>query len=166
MRPLIAATAALALFTAAGFAQAGPKALTEAQAHAVIDPWYSQFTVANRADPKAIQEKVVGPDYQTCNGYLPADCWGRDASIRVIGGLAVAIPDLKFEMKEVLTSGNRVTVVGEVSGTPAGPLFGVPHSGKSFRMMTVDIQTIEKGRIVRTIHMENWLNGLNQLRAK
>jgi hypothetical protein len=166
MRTLIAAAAALALFGASGVAQAGPKSLTEAQAHAAIDPWYSQFTVANRADPKAIQEKVVSPDYQTCNGYLPSDCWGRDASIRTIGGLAVAIPDLKFEIKEVLISGNRVTVVGEVSGTPAGPLFGVPYGGKSFRMMTVDIQTIEKGRMVRTIHMENWLNALNQLRAK
>jgi hypothetical protein len=72
----------------------GPKDLTAAQVHAVIDPWYSQFTVATRGDVKAIWEKVVSPDYQTCSGYLPGDCLGRDAAIQLIGGLTTAIPDL------------------------------------------------------------------------
>ena len=166
MKKLSAIAAALALCGVAADAQAGPKDLTGAQVHAVIDPWYSQFTVATRGDVKAIQEKVVSPDYQTCSGSLPGECWGRDASIRAVGGLTMAIPDLKFEIKEVLISGDRVTVLGEVSGTPAGALFGVPHSGKSFRMMTLDVQTIRDGKIVRTIHMENWLSALNQLRAQ
>jgi SnoaL-like polyketide cyclase len=38
-----------------------------------------------------------------------------------------SIPDMKFEIKEVLVSGDRVIVRGEVTGTPAGELFGVPH---------------------------------------
>ena len=144
----------------------GPKDLTAAQVHAVIDPWYSQFTVATRGDVKAIWEKVVSPDYQTCSGYLPGDCLGRDAAIQLIGGLTTAIPDLKYLMKEVLISGDRVTVLGEFEGTPAGDFFGVPHSGKSFRVMTLDVQTIKHGKIVRTYHVENWLSALDQLRAK
>ena len=55
---------------------------------------------------------------------------------------------------------------GEVTGTPSGDLFGVPHSGKSFRMMAIDIQTIKDGRIANTFHMENWLSALGQLRAQ
>jgi predicted ester cyclase len=54
----------------------------------------------------------------------------------------------------------------EVTGTPAGDLLGVPHSGKSFRIMAVDIQTIRDGRIAKTFHMENWLSAIGQLRAK
>jgi hypothetical protein len=34
---------------------------------------------------------------------------------------------MKFDIKEVLVSGDRVVVRGEVTGTPAGELFGVPH---------------------------------------
>ena len=49
---------------------------------------------------------------------------------------------MKFDIKEVLVAGDRVIVRGEVTGTPAGELFGVPHTGKSFRMMAIDIQTI------------------------
>src|ERR1700738_2987241 len=58
-----------------------------------------------------------------------------------------------------LTSGKTR---GDVTGTPAGDLFGVPHTGKSFRMMAVDIQTIKDGQIARTFHMENWLSAIGQ----
>ena len=166
MKTLSAIATAAALLGVAAGAQAAPEGLTEAQVHAVIDPWYSQFKVAGHPDVKAIQETVVSPDYQTCNGYLPSDCWGRDVSMKTVAGLGMAIPDLNLDMKEVLIAGDRVTVIGEVFGTPAVDLFGVPHSGKSFRMQFVDVQTIKDGKLYRTIHMENWLSALNQLRAK
>jgi predicted ester cyclase len=52
---------------------------------------------------------------------------------------------MKFEIREVLVAGDRVIVGGEVTGTPSGELFDVPHSGNSFRIMAVDIQTIRDG---------------------
>ena len=73
---------------------------------------------------------------------------------------------MKFDIKEVLVADDRVIVRGEVSGTPAGDLFGVSHTGKSFRIMAVDIQTIRDGKISKTFHMENWLSAITQLRAK
>jgi hypothetical protein len=49
---------------------------------------------------------------------------------------------------------------------PSGELFGVPHGGKSFRIMAVDIQTIRDGKIAKTYHLENWLSAIGQLRGK
>jgi len=140
--------------------------LTEAHARAVIGPWYVLFNQPVQGDMKTLQEQILTSDYESCWGYLPGECWGRDNSIRVVGGFAKSIPDMKFDIKEVLVAGDRVVVRGEVTGTPAGDLFGVPHSGKSFRIMAIDIQTIKDGRIVRTYHLENWLSALGQLRAK
>ena len=140
--------------------------LTEAQARAVIAPWYSLFNQPVQGDVKAVQEKVLTPDYQSCSGVLPGECWGRDQSIKVVGNFAKSIPDMKFEIKEVLVAGDRVVVRGEVFGTPSGDLFGVPHTGKSFRITAIDIQTIKDGRIAKTYHLENWLSALGQLRAK
>jgi ketosteroid isomerase-like protein len=140
--------------------------LTEAQARAVIGPWYALLNQPVQGDMKTLQEQILTPDYESCSGHLPGECWGRDNSIRVVGGFAKSIPDMKFDIKEVLVSGDRVIVRGEVTGTPAGDLFGVPHSGKSFRIMAIDIQTIKDGRISRTYHLENWLSALGQLRAK
>ena len=140
--------------------------LTEAQARAVIASWYVLFNQPVQGDMRALQEQVLTADYESCWGYLPGECWGRDTSIKVVGGFAKSIPDMKFDIKEVLVAGDRVIVRGEVTGTPAGDLFGVSHTGKSFRIMAMDIQTIRDGKISRTYHLENWLSALGQLRAK
>jgi ketosteroid isomerase-like protein len=155
---------AAALLTGASAISA--QGLSEGQARTIIAPWYSLFNVASRGDVKAIQEQVLTADYESCSGYLPGECWGRDTSIKVVGNFANSIPDMKFEIKEMLVAGDRVIVRGEVSGMPAGDLFGVPHTGKSFKIMAIDIQTIKDGKIAKTFHIENWLSALGQLRAK
>src|SRR6476659_11387963 len=127
----------------AAVAPAAAQGLTEAKARELIAPWYSLFNVATRGDVKTIQEQVLTADYETCAGYLPGECWDRDTSIKRVSGFATSIPDLKFDIKEVLVAGDRVIVRGEVTGTPAGDLFGVPHTGTSFRILSVDIQTIK-----------------------
>jgi ketosteroid isomerase-like protein len=155
---------AAALLTGASAVSA--QGLSEGQVRTIIAPWYSLFNVASRGDVKAIQEQVLTADYESCSGYLPGECWGRDTSIKVVGNFANSIPDMKFEIKEMLVAGDRVIVRGEVSGMPAGDLFGVPHTGKSFKIMAIDIQTIKDGKIAKTFHIENWLSALGQLRAK
>lgn len=152
------------LGTSASEAIAQP--ITDESARATIAPWYGLFNVATRGDVKTVQEQILAPDYESCSGYLPNECWGRETSIKVVSNFANSIPDLKFDVKEVLVAGDRVIVRGEVTGTPAGELFGVPHTGKSFRILAIDIQTIKNGKIVKTFHMENWLSALGQLRAK
>ncbi len=133
--------------------------MTEAQARALIAPWYALFNQPVGADAvKSIHGQLLSPDYQSCWGVLPGECWGREQSMKVVANFAKSIPDMKFDIKEI--------VRGEVSGTPSGDLFGVPHTGKSFRIMAIDIQTIRDGKMVQTYHLENWLSALGQLRAK
>ncbi len=159
--------AALAAAVLAGASAASAKDLTEAQARAVIAPWYALFNQPVQSDAvKTVHEQLLAPNYQSCSGVLPGECWGRDQSMKVVGNFAKSIPDMRFDIKEVLVAGNRVIVRGEVSGTPSGELFGVPHTGRSFRIIAVDIQTIKDGKIVQTYHLENWLSALGQLRAK
>jgi ketosteroid isomerase-like protein len=155
-------TAAMLTIPAAASAQT----LTEAQARAAIAPWYQLFNQPVQGDMKTLQEQILTADYESCSGYLPGECWGRETSIKVVGGFAKSIPDMKFDIKEILVAGDRVVVRGEVTGTPAGDLFGVSHTGKSFRIMAIDIQTIRDGKIARTYHLENWLSALRQLRDK
>jgi hypothetical protein len=144
----------------------GAAAMTEEQARSIIEPWYRLFNLPVQGDMRKLQEEILTPDYQSCTGYLPSECWGRETSIKVVGGFATSIPDLKFRIHEILVAGDRVIVRGEVTGTPSGALFGAPHTGKSFRIMAIDIQTIREGRISKTYHMENWLSALGQLRAQ
>ena len=165
MKNRLQAVLAAALLAATSAASA--EDLTEAQARAVIAPWYALFNQPVQSDVvKTVHEQLLAPDYQSCWGVLPGECWGRDQSMKVVGNFAKSIPDMRFDIKEVLVAGNRVIVRGEVSGTPSGELFGVPHTGRSFRIIALDIQTIRDGRIAHTYHLENWLSALGQLRAK
>ncbi|MCS6765513.1 MAG: ester cyclase [Candidatus Protistobacter heckmanni] len=159
--------AAAAAFTVISASAVSAQTLTQEEALKVITPWYSQFNLPVQGDVKTIQETIVSPDYQSCTGDGPGECWNRDTSIKVVGSFAKTVPDMKFAIKEMFIIGERVIVRGEVSGTPAVPLYGglIPHSGKSFKVMTIDIQTIRDGKLVKTYHMENWFAALVQLRA-
>ncbi|MBV9561171.1 MAG: ester cyclase [Bradyrhizobium sp.] len=68
-------------------------------------------------------------------------------------------------MKDVLVSGNQVTVRGEATGTPVGDFFGTAAAGKSFKLMSIDVHTIEGGRIVRSHHVEDWIGTVRQLKC-
>lgn len=166
-RGFMRATAAAVALAGVAF-DASAQSLTEAQARDAIAPWYAMFNQPFQGDVAAQHDKVVAPDYKSCWGPedVPGGCWGKEQSIKTIAGFAKTVPDMKFDIQEVLVAGNRVIVRGLVSGTPAGDFLGAPHGGKSFKTLAVDIQTIKDGRIVQTYHLENWLLALGQLRAK
>ncbi len=90
----------------------------------------------------------------------------RDAFIGQVGGFGKLIPDLTWAVEEMIQAGDRVVVRSRATGTPAGPLFGVDGKGKSFDILTIDIHTIEDGKIVKTYHVEDWAGALRQLSAK
>lgn len=90
----------------------------------------------------------------------------RDAFIGQVGGFGKLIPDLTWAVEEMIQAGDRIVVRSRATGTPAGPLFGVDGKGRSFDILTIDIHTIEDGKIVKTYHVEDWAGALRQLSAK
>jgi Caspase domain/SnoaL-like domain len=73
------------------------------------------------------------------------------ARLRTLGKL---IPDLAWQIDELIEAGNRITVRGRVSGTLVG---------RSFDMMSIAIHTLEGGKIVRTYYLEDWSGLIRQL---
>lgn len=90
----------------------------------------------------------------------------REAFAGQVGGFGKLIPDLKWEMQEVHQDGNTFTVRSRASGTPAGPLFGVDGEGRSFDILTIDVHTVEDGKIIRSYHVEDWAGALQQLSGR
>ncbi|NKB18962.1 MAG: polyketide cyclase [Alphaproteobacteria bacterium] len=88
------------------------------------------------------------------------------AFIGQLGFFAKKIPDLNWKVEEMIQAGNRVIVRGRATGTPKGPLFGVDGKGKSFTIMSIDIHTLERGKIAKTYHIEDWAGALRQLKGK
>ena len=66
----------------------------------------------------------------------------------------------------MLVSGNQVTIRSEATGTPAGEFMGAPYSGKSFKLMSIDVHTLEGGKMIRSYRIEDWMGAVRQLTAK
>ena len=151
--------ATLALAGSPAFAQ-----MTEESARASLVPFYKALNAVNAKDAPELIKQSTAPEWVTCRGNDL--CNTRDEVMAGVGQRLKAIPDLKWEIKEVLVSGNHVIVRGEATGTPAGELMGAPTNGKSFKLMSLDIHTLEGGKIARTYHIEDWQGAFRQVSQK
>lgn len=156
-RSLVAAL----LMTGLSMAQA-QTALTPEQGRAAIAPFYQALQAGQ--DAVGLISQATSPQWQSCSSRDV--CKPREPVMAMIAGFGKAIPDLKWDIQEVLTSGNRVIVRSEASGTPAGAFMGVPYGGKRFQIMTIDIHTVENGKLVRAYHVEDWMSAVRQLGAQ
>ena len=154
---------AVVLFAAVSLGDgAAPGKATEEPASETIRMFYEALSAGT--DVSALFGRATSPEWASCGGNDV--CRSRDQVIRTVIGLHTAVPDLKWEIKEVLLSDNRIIVRGEASGTPAGDFMGVPQGGKSFKLMSIDIHTVESGKITRSYHVEDWVGATRQLSAK
>ncbi|HEX7565830.1 ester cyclase [Bradyrhizobium sp.] len=133
-------------------------------ARASVAPFYKALNAEFAKDSPDLVKQATASDWVSCRGN--DICNSRDEVIAGIGQRLRSVPDLKWEIKEVLVAGNQVTVRGEATGTPAGEFMGTPHTGKSFKLMSIDVHALEGGKMVRSYHIEDWLGAVRQLSAK
>ena len=162
MRSVSAICAAAAAFSLAAL-PVRAEISTEA-ARASVAPFYKSLNAEFAPESADLIRQATTPEWVSCRGNT--DCNTRDQVIAGVGARLKSVPDLKWEIKEIAVSGNQVTVRGEATGTPAGEFMGAPHSGKSFKLMSIDIHTLEGGKMVRSYHVEDWIGAVRQLTAK
>ena len=137
----------------------------EQSVRSIVELWYSLFTIPGRGSVRSVFDRVIARDFINYRGELPSEISDRDGTIPFLESLSGLIPDMRFEIRELLIAGERVVVRGRAIGTPSGALYGQPHTGRSFQIMTIDILTLRAGQITRIYHLENSLSGLQQLRG-
>jgi len=140
------------------------QSMTVEQARQQVAPFYDMLNQPASKDLKALSEQALSPDWKSYSSET--DFKGRDGFVAQVGGFGKLIPDLKWDIKDVLVDGHRIIVRSEASGTPVGPLFGVQPTGKSFKIMTIDIHTIKDGKAITAHHVEDWAGALRQLQTK
>lgn len=93
---------------------------------------------------------------------------GAQGMLNTIAFLGQVVPNLEWEPQDIIDLGDgRFVVRSLFRGTPVGPFFGVdPATGKSFEAMSIDIVTVEDGRITLTYHLEDWTGAIAQLNAE
>jgi hypothetical protein len=116
--------ASLAFSTHSGLANAQQNktsmqpSLTVEQARRIVAPLYEALNEPTKKDVPALLANAANPDYKSCS--TNSDCLSRDQLAGVFTTLGKIIPDLHWTIKEIWTSGNRIVVRGEATGTPTG----------------------------------------------
>jgi predicted ester cyclase len=157
-------TASVVISAIAFAASPASAQMNEEAARADLVPFDRALNAANVKDAPELVKQSTTPGWVTCRGNDL--CNTRDEVMAAIGQRLRAIPDLKWEIKEVLISGNHVIVRGEATGTPTGELMGTPTNGKSFKLMSLDVHTFDGGKIARTYHVEDWQGAFRQVSQK
>jgi len=159
-------TLVVALIATLTLISASASSLTQEKALEIVSPFYGFLSGTVSADDA---RKSFSKDWKSQSGHGDNEYKGMDKTIGAISGFfRKAVPNLKWEIREALVSGDRVIILGEATGIPAGKKFmGVPVvKGKSFRIMSIDVHTIKDGKVVKTYHVENWVGAIKQLSPK
>lgn len=136
-------------------------ALTIEQARTIVAPLYDALNQPAKKDVAALLAKATNPDYKS---YSTNEDWlNRDQLSDVFKTIGSAVPDLRWTIKDILVSGDQITVRGEATGTPERELFGAKPTGKSFKTMSIDVFTVKGGKLASAYHVENWVGALQQI---
>jgi predicted SnoaL-like aldol condensation-catalyzing enzyme/predicted ester cyclase len=135
--------------------------LTIEQAKEIVAPLYDALNLPAKKDVTALLARATNPDYKS---YSTNEDWlTRGQLADVFKTLGSAVPDLRWTIKDILVSGDQITVRGEASGTPERDLFGAKPTGKSFKTMSIDVFTVKRGKLASAYHVENWVGALQQI---
>ena len=86
---------------------------------------------------------------------------GPDGFRAFAGVFLSAFPDLAFDVRPYLLSGDRVVAQWTVSGTHQAPVLGLPASGRRFTLHGCDVIRVEGGRIT---HVEAYWDSATLVR--
>lgn len=128
----------------------------------IVRPFYTQCLTVNPDTNVAEKMGQILAD-----GFLSKGSTDAKSKAQLIGQIQFfwkLIPDLKWEIQEMIAEGNHVVVRSLASGTPNGNFMGVQTDGtKSFKTMTIDIHTVENGQVVEVHHLEDWATAIKQV---
>lgn len=152
------------------FSQSNKKSIQDKKMEAIVMPFYQgALTVNTKTNPADALNSVLADDFISFGTSEKANK-SKEQLIGQLNFFWKMIPDLVWEPQEVIVNGNQVIVRSKVTGTPNSPegkFMGVPTNGsKSFHTMSIDIHTIENGKIVKVRHVEDWISAIKQVSSK
>ena len=74
-----------------------------------------------------------------------------------------AMPDVRYDIQEIIAEGDRVAVVENYSGTMKGPMRGSKPTGKKMSVTAVDVYKIKNGKLTEVRSVFDMASLTNQL---
>lgn len=125
-----------------------------------LKDWYLRYVAALNAHEFDGMDEFIADEV-----VLNGEPGTRDDVITVQKHDIDAVPDLHWEVKELLFDRDRIAVRAVNTGTPAKEWLGVPPSGASFEITEHAIYKVSDGRFVQMTALHDSSDLLRQLTA-
>jgi predicted ester cyclase len=122
--------------------------------------WYLRYVAELNAHEFGGMDAFIADDVM-----LNGEPGKRDDVIAVQRQDVDAVPDLHWEVEELLFDRDRIAVRAVNTGTPTKEWLGVPPSGASFRIVEYAIYRVERQRFVQMTALHDSGELLRQLAA-
>ncbi|MFB7597024.1 ester cyclase [Streptomyces sp. NPDC056160] len=134
-----------------------------------VEDLIGTFYEAFRGKPELLDD-IVADDWADIP-LGPDQAPGRAGATPLIQGINEAFGDFRIVVHQIVDGrgpdGNGfVGVRGEMRGVHSGEMFGVAATGREIRVRIHEFHEVLDGRIVRTWHMEDWLDWFQQVDAR
>ncbi|MFC8392007.1 MULTISPECIES: ester cyclase [unclassified Streptomyces] len=125
-----------------------------------LEDWYLRYVAALNAHEFDGMDEFIADDV-----VLNGEPGTRDDVITVQKYDIDAVPDLHWEVEELLFDRDRIAVRAVNTGTPVKEWLGVPPSGASFEIVEYAIYKVSDGRFVQMTALHDSSDLLRQLAA-
>lgn len=116
--------------------------------------------VLNKRNLNLIQE-LFRPDYIE-HDPMPGQRTGLDGVNDRFGMLIKAL-DPHFTIEDLIAEGDRVVVRWTNAGTNVGDFFGIPATGRAFKIPGIDIYRLQDGKLAEHWHVVDVFGHMVQL---
>jgi predicted ester cyclase len=129
----------------------------------VVRAFYTEcLTVGGTPNLTERLSQLLADDFESRNA---AETKNKQVLIAQINGFWKLMPDMKWEIQDMVQEGNKVVVRSLFSASPKGNFMGMELDGsKSFQTMAMDMHTVEGGQIQQVYHVEEWSTAITQLK--
>lgn len=129
--------------------------LPEAESIALVKNFYEAFSNQKKEQLDVVLAKDW-IDIPISPGQQP----GLEGMKGAMDFYNASFPDFKATNEDFIVQGNKVVVRSTITATQKGEFATVPASNKPIKIMAIDIHELCNGKVVKTWHVEDWLNGL------
>jgi steroid delta-isomerase-like uncharacterized protein len=129
------------------------------QAKALVRAYYA--AVYTTHDLGAI-DRFLAPGFTSAG---PGGSMDRAQHRSALASTLAAVPDLVLDVQEQLAEADAVATRWRATGTQAGPLFGIPATGRAITATAIHIHHIADGRITDQWEQFDVVGVLRQLGA-
>ncbi len=123
----------------------------------------SNFYLALQAGDVAAFHDILSADWEEIPPVYPGQARGPAAYAPVVAGIRAGLPDVEFEILEIIEAAPKYIVRSRFHGTHGGTFLGRPATGRRLHFDAIDIHEVQGERIVRTWHIEDFMSAIKQM---